>query len=69
MNIIISVWQDEKLYCAAFVKGRTELIFATHREREPILERAANVAIEFDIDLHVMGHLADPHEVRDTYNE
>jgi hypothetical protein len=65
-NIIVSVWQDaDGDYNAAFVKGQAEVIFSygrSHR-RDEVMAEGARVAIEFDVDLHVMGRLADAHEV------
>lgn len=66
MDIIISVWQDEQLYVAGFVKGQAEMVFVRDLEKDCVLAQAANVAIEFDVDLHVMGRLADPYEIRDA---
>ena len=66
MQVIISVWQDEDYYMVGFIKGVAELVFDSDMDRDEVLKRAANVAIEFDLDLHVMGQLADAYEIRDT---
>ena len=50
---------------AAFVKGTARLVFEAHPSRSRVLERAANVAEEFDADIYVDGKLTSPHEIRD----
>lgn len=50
---------------AAFVKGNAKLVFEAHPDHSRVLERAANVAEEFALDIYVDGKLTDPYEIRD----
>ena len=50
---------------AAFVRGAARLVFEAHPDRSRVLERAANVAEEFALDIYVDGKLTDPYEIRD----
>lgn len=66
MKIIISVWRDLPYWVVGFVKGGAELVFDSNMDKDELLERAAEAAIEFDTDLLVMGQLVDPYEIRDN---
>ena len=54
---------------AAFVKGAARLVFEAHPNPSRVLERAANVAEEFDVDIYVDGRLTSPSEIRDKLEE
>ena len=53
----------------ALVKSEARLVFIVHPNRSKVLERAARVAEEFDLDIFVDGELTDPYEIRDRLEE
>lgn len=69
MCLIVYVQTGKPYTEAALVRGKASLTFATHPEKDMVLEKAANVAEEFDVDLYVDGQLIDLWELRENISE
>ncbi|TEU17337.1 MAG: hypothetical protein E3J21_08625 [Anaerolineales bacterium] len=66
MCLAVYVQVEERFAEAALVKGEASLTFEANLNKDKVLKRAANVAIEFDIDLYINGQFADAYEIRNT---
>ena len=62
----VSVRTEERFAEAALNKGAGHLVFIAHPDKDKVLEIAADVAEQFDVDLYVDSKLWDPHELRDS---
>lgn len=66
MEMTVSVRQDEQYYIVGLTKGTSELALDGWMDKDRALGQAANIAIEFDLDLYVMGRKANAYEIRNT---
>ena len=62
----VSVRFKEHFTEAALNKGTGHLVFIDHPDKNKVLEIAADVAEQFDVEVYVDGRLWDPHDLRDS---
>ena len=61
----VSVRFEERFTEAALNKGAGHLVFIAHPDKDKVLEKAADIAEQFDVEVYVDGRLWDPHDLRD----